>query len=124
MRRARIVEPLRTGIRVIDLFTPICAGQRIGVFAGSGVGKSTLLADARGLARLRRRRRSHSSASAAGRCANFSTMRWRPTARFAVAVVATGDESPIMRRLAPRTAMAVAEFFRDRGDSCCSSSIR
>ena len=55
MRRARIVKPLRTGIRVIDLFTPICAGQRIGVFAGSGVGKSTLLAMLARLARLRRR---------------------------------------------------------------------
>ena len=44
MRRARVREPIKTGIRVIDLFTPLCAGQRIGVFAGSGVGKSTLLA--------------------------------------------------------------------------------
>jgi flagellum-specific ATP synthase len=35
----------------------------------------------------------------------------------AIAVVSTGDESPMMRRLAPRTAMAVAEYFRDRGDS-------
>ncbi len=44
MRRGRVAEPLRTGVRVIDLFTPLCAGQRIGIFAGSGVGKSTLLA--------------------------------------------------------------------------------
>ncbi len=44
MRRARVREPIKTGIRVIDLFTPLCAGQRIGVFAGSGVGKSSLLA--------------------------------------------------------------------------------
>ncbi|MBO0734053.1 MAG: flagellum-specific ATP synthase FliI, partial [Methylocapsa sp.] len=43
MQRARVQHPLRTGVRVIDLFTPVCAGQRIGVFAGSGVGKSTLL---------------------------------------------------------------------------------
>ena len=41
--RARVKTPLRTGVRVIDLFTPLCAGQRIGIFAGSGVGKSTLL---------------------------------------------------------------------------------
>ena len=40
----RVREPIKTGIRVIDLFTPLCAGQRIGVFAGSGVGKSSLLA--------------------------------------------------------------------------------
>src|SRR5262249_29990436 len=44
MKRARVHKPLRTGVRVIDLFAPICAGQRVGIFAGSGVGKSTLLA--------------------------------------------------------------------------------
>ncbi len=43
MRRQRIRKPMKTGIRVLDLFTPLCAGQRIGIFAGSGVGKSTLL---------------------------------------------------------------------------------
>ena len=43
MRRQRVRKPMKTGIRVIDLFTPLCAGQRIGIFAGSGVGKSTLL---------------------------------------------------------------------------------
>ena len=37
-------KPIKTGIRVIDFFTPLCAGQSIGVFAGSGVGKSSLLA--------------------------------------------------------------------------------
>ena len=44
MKRARVHKPLRTGVRIIDLFAPICAGQRVGIFAGSGVGKSTLLA--------------------------------------------------------------------------------
>ena len=44
MRRQRVRTPLKTGVRVIDLFTPLCAGQRIGIFAGSGIGKSTLLA--------------------------------------------------------------------------------
>ncbi|MBN9290920.1 MAG: flagellum-specific ATP synthase FliI, partial [Hyphomicrobium denitrificans] len=44
MRRSRLGEQLKTGVKAIDLFTPICAGQRIGIFAGSGVGKSTLLA--------------------------------------------------------------------------------
>jgi flagellum-specific ATP synthase len=116
MRRARIVKPLRTGVRVIDLFTPICAGQRIGVFAGSGVGKSTLLAmlagsrdfDAVVIALVGERGREVREFLDDALAANRA---------FAVAVVATGDESPTMRRLAPRTAMAVAEFFRDRGDS-------
>lgn len=115
MRRQRISAPLPTGIKVVDLFMPICAGQRIGVFAGSGIGKSTLLAM---LARAR----------------GFDTVvialvgeRGREVREFmedaikadrqrAVAVVATGDESPMMRRLAPKTAMTIAEYFRDRGE--------
>jgi flagellum-specific ATP synthase len=44
LNRARVVTPLKTGIVAIDAFTPLCLGQRIGLFAGSGVGKSTLLA--------------------------------------------------------------------------------
>jgi flagellum-specific ATP synthase len=116
MRRARVQRPLKSGVRVIDLFTPICAGQRIGIFAGSGVGKSTLLSMLAG-------------------CRDFETVviglvgeRGREVREFlddalaanrssAVAVVATGDESPNMRRLAPKTAMSVAEFFRDQGQS-------
>jgi flagellum-specific ATP synthase len=43
MLRQRVDAPLRTGIRVVDVFAPICRGQRLGIFAGSGVGKSTLL---------------------------------------------------------------------------------
>jgi flagellum-specific ATP synthase len=116
MKRARVDKPLRTGVRVIDLFAPICAGQRIGIFAGSGVGKSTLLAML-----------AHSD--------GFDTIvlalvgeRGREVREFiedvlghdgarAITVVSTGDESPMMRRLAPKTAMAIAEYFRDRGES-------
>ena len=116
LRRSRVTTPIRTGVRVVDLFTPLCLGQRIGVFAGSGVGKSSLLAM---LARTPR----------------FDTVvvglvgeRGREVREFlddglgairasAVAVVSTGDESPMMRRLAPKTAMAVAEYFRDRGEA-------
>jgi flagellum-specific ATP synthase len=103
-------------VRVIDIFTPLCFGQRLGVFAGSGVGKSTLLA------------------MLAGADA-FDTVvvaligeRGREVREFledtlgatnmakTVAVVATSDESAMMRRRAPDTAMRVAEYFRDRGD--------
>jgi flagellum-specific ATP synthase len=116
LTRGRVRAPIRTGVRVVDLFTPLCRGQRIGVFAGSGVGKSTLLA-------------------MLARAPQFDTVvialvgeRGREVREFldgvlgedraaAVAVVSTGDESAMMRRLAPKTAMAVAEYFRDRGDS-------
>jgi flagellum-specific ATP synthase len=115
LRRTRLRKPIKSGIRVVDFFTPLCAGQRIGVFAGSGVGKSTMLA-------------------MLARAPDFDTVviglvgeRGREVREFlddaladnrhsAIAVVSTGDESPMMRRLAPRTAMAVAEYFRDRGD--------
>ena len=43
MLRKPIQEPFKTGVRAIDLFTPVGVGQRLGVFAGSGVGKSTLM---------------------------------------------------------------------------------
>jgi flagellum-specific ATP synthase len=115
MTRARIHKPLRTGVRVIDLFTPMVEGQRIGIFAGSGVGKSTLLA-------------------MLARCEGFDTIvvalvgeRGREVREFlegplapnrhrSVVVVATSDESAMMRRLAPRAGFAVAEYFRDRGE--------
>jgi flagellum-specific ATP synthase len=115
-RRARVGPPIRTGVRAIDCFTPICEGQRIGVFAGSGVGKSTLLAMMTG-------------------CNSFDAVvvclvgeRGREVREFldeasglrkeaTVTVASTGDESPMMRRLAPLTAMSIAEFFRDQGAS-------
>ena len=116
MTRQRVSSPLKTGVRVVDLFTPICRGQRMGIFAGSGVGKSTLL-------------------SMLARCEGFDTVvvalvgeRGREvreglepalaaTRARAVPVVSTGDESPMMRRLAPLSAVTVAEYFRDLGDS-------
>ena len=116
MKRARVHKPLRTGVRVIDLFAPICAGQRVGIFAGSGVGKSTLLAmlarsqglDTVVLALVGERGREVREFIEDVLGANRSR---------AITIVSTGDESPMMRRLAPKTAMAVAEYFRDRGES-------
>ena len=123
LRRGRVREPLRTGVRVIDLFTPLCVGQRVGVFAGSGVGKSSLLAmlaratpiDTVVIALVGERGRE---------VREFLDDTLGENRASAVAVVATGDESPMMRRLAPKTAMAVAEYFRDMGESVLRSSIR
>ncbi len=116
LRRARVKAPVKTGVRVIDLFMPICAGQRIGVFAGSGVGKSTLLgmmAGSKGfdsvvIALVGERGRE---------VREFLDDSLGPNRNLAVTVVATGDESPMMRRLAPKTALTIAEFFRDRGEN-------
>lgn len=116
LHRARVQQPIRTGVRVIDLFTPLCAGQRIGIFAGPGVGKSTLLSMLAGsrdfdsvvIALVGERGRE---------VREFLDDALAPNRSTAVAVVATGDESPVIRRLAPRTAMAVAEYFRDLGES-------
>jgi flagellum-specific ATP synthase len=114
--RMRVRTSLRTGVRVLDLFTPLCIGQRIGIFAGSGVGKTTLL-------------------SMLARSPGFDTVvtalvgeRGREVREFleealvdhksrAITVVSTSDESPMMRRLAPKTATTIAEYFRDRGES-------
>ena len=115
MTRQRVGTPFTTGVRIIDIFTPLCFGQRLGVFAGSGVGKSTLLAMLAG-------------------AEAFDTVvvalvgeRGREVREFledtigaesmakTVAVVATSDESAMMRRRAPDTAMRVAEHFRDQG---------
>jgi flagellum-specific ATP synthase len=114
MRRNRLGKPLMTGVKAIDLFTPICAGQRIGIFAGSGVGKSTLLAmlsrapssDVTVLALVGERSRE---------VRDFLDDTLRDARSRVVAVVATSDESPMMRRLAPSAAMCIAEYFRDCG---------
>ncbi|MBZ8131796.1 flagellar protein export ATPase FliI [Afifella sp. IM 167] len=116
MTRARVQRPLVTGVKAIDIFTPICEGQRIGIFAGSGVGKSTLLSmlahadsfDTVVVALVGERGREVREFLEGALAANRSR---------SVTVVATGDEGPMMRRLAPLSAMAIAEYFRDRGDS-------
>lgn len=112
--RQRVERPIRTGVKAIDLFTPICAGQRLGIFAGSGVGKSTLLSmlaalpdvDTVVMALVGERSRE---------VREFLEDTLGAVRDRVVAVVATGDDSPMLRRLAPLTAMAIAEHFRDRG---------
>jgi flagellum-specific ATP synthase len=116
MARARICKAAPTGVAAIDAFTPLCLGQRVGVFAGSGVGKSTLLAmitrsdafDAIVICLVGERGRE---------VRDFLDEALGESAAKAVVVVATSDESPMMRRLAPLGAMSIAEFFRDQGQS-------
>ncbi len=113
--RRRVGSRLDTGIKVLDVFTPLCRGQRMGIFAGSGVGKSTLMA------MLARR------AEADVIVVGLVGERGREVQDFiqedlgeegmarSVLVVSTGDEPPLMRRQAAWTATAVAEHFRDQG---------
>jgi flagellum-specific ATP synthase len=114
LRRNRLGEALTTGVKTVDLFTPICAGQRIGIFAGSGVGKSTLLAmlsrapssDVTVLALVGERSRE---------VRDFLDDTLSASRSRVVSVVATSDESPMMRRMAPSAAMCIAEYYRDQG---------
>ena len=116
LERQRVGTSFHTGVRVIDIFTPLCFGQRMGIFAGSGVGKSTLLAmlaaadafDTVVVALVGERGRE---------VREFLEDTIGPLAMAkTVAIVATSDESAMMRRRAPDTAMRVAEHFRDCGD--------
>ena len=114
MSRQRVGTSFMTGVRVIDIFTPLCFGQRLGIFAGSGVGKSTLLAMLAGadafdtvvVALIGERGRE---------VREFLEDTIGESMAKTVAVVATSDESAMMRRRAPDTAMRVAEHFRDQG---------
>ncbi len=115
MERRLIREVLPSGVRCVDCMTPIGRGQRIGIFAGPGVGKSTLLAQ---LAR---------GASSDINVIALIGERGREVGEFvhetlgrdalarSVVVVSTGDESPVMRVRAAKGACAIAEYFRDRG---------
>ena len=106
---------LSTGQAVFDTMLPLVRGQRLGLFAGSGVGKSSLLAQlARGVAAdvtvialvgERGREVRHFTQTVLGR---------EGLAR-SVVVAATSDQPAVLRRRCLLTAMAVAEFFRDRG---------
>ncbi len=108
-------ERLSTSVAVFDTLLPLVRGQRIGLFAGSGVGKSSLLAKfARGVA-----------ADVAvialvgerGRELRDFTERvlGREGMARSVVITATSDQSPLMRRRCALSAMAVAEHFRDQG---------
>jgi flagellum-specific ATP synthase len=115
MARDKVQTPFRTGVRVIDVFAPLCYGQRIGIFAGSGVGKSTLLsmlaksdafdAVVIALAGERGREVREFLEDTIGEAAMQKT----------VAIVATSAESALMRRAAPELAMQAAEHFRENG---------
>lgn len=116
MKRSRVNTPIHTGVRVVDVFAPICQGQRMGIFAGSGVGKSTMLSmfaktadfDRAVIALVGERGRE---------VREFIEETMGENMAKSVVVVATSDESPILRKMAPLTAMAIAEHFRNQGEN-------
>jgi flagellum-specific ATP synthase len=124
-KRQRVSGKLDLGVRAMNAFLTICRGQRMGIFAGSGIGKSTLL-----------------SMMARNTSADVSVIgligeRGREAREFieddlgeeglarSVVVVATSDESALLRRQAAYVTLTVAEYFRDSGDDvlCLMDSV-
>jgi flagellum-specific ATP synthase len=115
LQRCRITQPLATGQKVIDGLLTLGRGQRVGLFAGSGVGKSTLLGE---IAK---------SAQADLNVICLVGERGREVRPFledclgdegrqrSVVIVATSDETPLMRIQSVRSAIAIADDFRSRG---------
>lgn len=123
--RQRLGEQLDLGVRVTNTFLATCQGQRMGIFSGSGVGKSVLL-----------------SMMARYTTADVSVIglvgeRGREVQEFleddlgeeglkrSVVIVATGDEPALMRRQAAYMTLAVSEYFRDQGNQvlCLIDSV-
>src|SRR6476619_7326726 len=117
MERDSVVAPLPTGVRAIDSLMTCGRGQRLGLFGGSGVGKSTLL-----------------GMMARGTAADVAVIalvgeRGREVRAFlehdlgaeglrrSVVVVSTSDNPPLVRLRAAYTATSIAEYFRDRGQN-------
>ncbi|MBR6638606.1 MAG: FliI/YscN family ATPase, partial [Lachnospiraceae bacterium] len=115
MDRKIIDEPLPLGVRAVDGLLTVGKGQRIGIFAGSGVGKSTLLgmfarntrADINVIALIGERGREVREF--------VERVLGEEGMRRSVLVVATSDKPALIRKKAAMTATAIAEYFRDQG---------
>ncbi len=124
-QRARVAGKMDMGVRAINTFLTCCRGQRLGIFAGSGVGKSILMSM---LARY-----SQADVNVIGLVGE----RGREVQEFieddlgeeglkrSVLVVATSSDSALMRRQAAYTTLAIAEYFRDQNNDvlCLMDSV-
>jgi flagellum-specific ATP synthase len=115
MERRRIRRPIATGVRVLDALLTLGEGQRVGIFAGGGVGKSKLLgmiadrsdADVNVIALIGERGRE---------VREFVERELGPEGLSrSVVVTATADQAPLLRMRGAYVATAVAEYFRARG---------
>ena len=114
MKRGMIDEVFRVGVKSIDGLLTCGKGQKLGIFAGSGVGKSTLMgmivrgavAPIKVVALIGERGRE---------VPEFIEKNLGGNLENTVIVVATSDDSPLMRKYGAFAAMSVAEFFKDQG---------
>lgn len=115
MQRPRILEPFHVGVKAIDSLLSVGKGQRVGIFAGSGVGKSTLLgmiarnsgADINVIALIGERGRE---------VREFIEKDLGPEGlKKSIVVVATSDQPALMRIKGAYTATAISEYFRNQG---------
>ena len=114
LNRIPIDEPIDVGVRAINGLITIGKGQRMGIFAGSGVGKTTLLgmmvrnarADVKVVALIGERGRE---------VRDFIERHVRDAIDTTVLVVATSDQSPLIRMRGAFVATAIAEYFKDKG---------
>jgi flagellum-specific ATP synthase len=114
MKRGMIDEPFSVGVKTIDGLLTCGKGQKLGIFAGSGVGKSTLMgmivrgaqAPVKVVALIGERGRE---------VPEFIEKNLEGNLENTVLVVATSDDSPLMRKYGAFSAMSVAEYFKERG---------
>lgn len=123
--RMRVGGKIDLGIKAINTFTSVCRGQRLGIFAASGIGKSVLMSM---MARY---------TSLDINVIGLIGERGREVQEFiedelgpeglarSVVVVATSDESPLLRRQAAQVTLSLAEYFRDAGEDvlCLMDSV-